>query len=105
MQHGHAHSRLRVLALALGAVTACTTAREITAPVEPVPQTPPVTSPTPSASSAFELLGGCRLNADYASEGLALVTDADGFTVGMIGGRTTRRVSWNLSRMIAGRRP
>ena len=72
MQHWHAQSRIPVLALALGAVSACTTARESTAPVEQIPHTPPVTTPTPSASSAFELLGGYRLNADYASEGLAL---------------------------------
>ena len=93
MQHCFAHSRIPVLALAL---SACAPAREITAPVEQIPQTPPVTIPTPSASSAFELLGGYRLNADYASEGLALVTDADGFTVGVIGGGHAHSYSLNV---------
>lgn len=39
-----------------------------------------------SVASSFELVGGWRLQVEFASEGLALVSDADGFVVEAIGG-------------------
>ncbi len=46
----------------------------------------PLGNGAPSVSATFELLGGYRLATDYPSEGLALVTDTDGFAVEAIAG-------------------
>jgi hypothetical protein len=56
-------------------------------PVEAAPEpTPPLGAGAPSVNAMFELLGGYRLDTDYASEGLALVTDADGYVIEAVAG-------------------
>ena len=53
----------------------------------PVIATPaPATNGKPTVAASFELVGGWRLQSEFASEGLALVTDADGFVVEAIAG-------------------
>ncbi|MBK8247126.1 MAG: hypothetical protein IPK85_07010 [Gemmatimonadetes bacterium] len=41
---------------------------------------------TPTVAAMFELIGGYRLGVDYASEGLAIVPDAQGFAQALVGG-------------------
>lgn len=65
----------------LAVVTACADpVASVTTPTEP-----PATTGAPTVAS-FELVGGYRLEVSYASEGLALVTDTDGFVVEAIAG-------------------
>ncbi|MCC6242968.1 MAG: hypothetical protein IT353_09010 [Gemmatimonadaceae bacterium] len=71
-----------VLALS-GAGWSCTNADD---PVTPSSGPPSALPPTASVATTFELVGGVRLATEYASEGLALVTDADGMVVEVIGG-------------------
>ena len=54
------------------------------APVAPTP--PEFDAPTTPLTSAFTLLGGFRLASPYASEGLALLTDAQGQVTAIIAG-------------------
>ena len=55
---------------------------------ENAPTTPNATSPptVPTVAAAFELLGGYRLQVDFASEGLGLVQDASGLVVEAVAG-------------------
>lgn len=46
--------------------------------------------------SSFELVGGWRLQVEFASGGLALVRDADGFVVEAIGGAQISTAKVNL---------
>ena len=66
-----------------------------TTPLTPV-TTPPLGAGAPSVSATFELLGGYRLASDYASEGLALVTDAEGFVVEAVAGAHAQTGSVHL---------
>lgn len=52
----------------------------------PVAPPPPVPSETPTIASAFTVLGGYRLASPYASEGLALLTDAGGDVTAVVAG-------------------
>ncbi|MCU0647641.1 MAG: hypothetical protein MUF00_06580 [Gemmatimonadaceae bacterium] len=98
--------RLRPLAT-LVALAACSTETPVRTPVEPTP-TPPAPAPPagPTYNGAqsvanFELLGGYRLDAAYASEGLALVRDADGFAVEIVAGAHAQTNSVHLYDMRA----
>jgi hypothetical protein len=54
---------------------------------DPVAPTPPsAAAPAAPLASAFTLLGGVRLASPYASEGLALLTDAEGQVTAIIAG-------------------
>lgn len=77
------HSRFLMCASATVALIACESAGETIA----TPSAPPATTPTVANVAAnFELLGGYRLQSDFASEGLALVRDAEGYVVEAITG-------------------
>ena len=71
--------------------------------------TAPVTAPPPadpaaiaaylgpqSVASSFQLLGGYRLQVDFASEGLGLIRDADGYVVEAVGGANAQTNTLNL---------
>ncbi len=59
----------------------------VVAGIGTLPGWPPGTAHAQVASVAtFELLGGWRLRSDFASEGLALVTDSQGFVVEAVAG-------------------
>lgn len=75
-------TRVGVLLLC-AVVSACATASD---PLTPDDNPPPVSPPVASVAAHFELIGGVRLAADYASDGLALVADAEGMVVEVIGG-------------------
>jgi hypothetical protein len=57
---------------------------------------PASTAVRASVSAQFQLLGGYRLSQSYASDGLALVTDADGFVVEAIAGGHAHESRLNL---------
>jgi len=71
------------MACAVVAISACERAPQTTAPPL-LPASPPPTIATVAAN--FELIGGYRVQSDFASEGLALVKDADGYVVEAIAG-------------------
>lgn len=56
---------------------------------------PPYNAPQ-SVSGSFALVGGYRLQAEFASEGLALVRDAEGFVVEAIAGANAQTSTLNL---------
>jgi hypothetical protein len=69
----------------------CATAALLSCDRTPPITTPPLqpNSPPPTVASVaatFELVGGYRLQSDFAGEGLALVKDADGYVVEAIAG-------------------
>lgn len=67
-----------ILASAIVALGACDGAA---ATIE-TPSAPPAPPPTvANVAATFELLGGYRLQSDFAGEGLALVRDAEGYVV------------------------
>lgn len=68
--------------LVCGMATSCGRDNEIVTPGSPPPAPPAVAS----VAAHFELIGGVRLASDYASDGLALVTDTDGMVVEIIAG-------------------
>jgi hypothetical protein len=64
------------------AATACCAFLALAAPaVRAAGDNPAAAAQAATALPTFELLGGWRLRSDYASEGLGLVRDADGFVV------------------------
>ncbi len=71
------------MACAILALGACESAPQTTAP----PIVPAVPTPIVATVAAnFELIGGYRLQSDFASDGLALVHDAEGYVIEAIAG-------------------
>ena len=68
----------------------------------PIAAVDPITPPTTpfaamqSVATSFELLGGYRLQSDFASEGLALIRDVDGFVVQAIAGANAQTSAVNV---------
>ena len=93
--------RLQTRSRCLAAVVACVSA--CAAPDHGITVTPGVDSTVladysgvQSVAATFQLLGGYRLDAQYASEGLALVRDANGFVVEAVGGAHVYTNSLNV---------
>ena len=99
------HGRLRVVMKGfVGAplsvlLLSCHAIDSTIAAVAPVVPVTPPTSPfraTQTVATSFELLGGYRLQSDFASEGLALIRDADGIVVQAIAGANVQTASVNV---------
>lgn len=67
---------------------------DITPPNEPPPATAYL-GPQ-SVAGSFQLLGGYRLQVDFASEGLGLIRDADGYVVEAVGGANAQTNALHL---------
>ena len=79
------------LSLIFGACDSSSTAPDATAD----PVTAAYLGPQ-SVAASFQLLGGYRLQVDFASEGLGLIRDADGYVVEAIGGANAQTNALNL---------
>lgn len=85
---------IAALALIFGACDSSSTAPDTT-PATSDPSTAAYLGPQ-SVAASFQLLGGYRLQNDFASEGLGLVRDADGYVVEAIGGANAQTNALNL---------
>ena len=80
----------------VAAVAASAAASAATGSTEPTAMSATLASGRQSVASNFELVGGWRLQTEFASEGLALVSDADGFVVEAIGGANSHDGKLNV---------
>ena len=81
-RHATRTSRCIAATFCAAVLSACDAAPS--APDDPTPPTgqPPASYLGPqSVTASFQLLGGYRLQVDFASEGLGLIRDADGYVV------------------------
>lgn len=77
------------------ALVACVSDDPTAAPLQS-PNAPPISYAGAQSVANFELVGGYRLDVMYASEGLALVRDAEGYAVEAIAGAHTHTASVHL---------
>jgi len=71
-------SMATLMTCAILALAACESAPQTTAPpIGPALPTPLIAT----VAANFELISGYRFQSDFAGEGLALVSDADGYVV------------------------
>ncbi len=82
-----------LLVLSIAVSLHCSHAVETVTAAKPMGPAAPTYSAKQSVASSFELLGGFRLQSDFASEGLALIRDADGFVVQAMAGANAQTSS------------
>lgn len=81
------------LVLSIAVSLHCSNAVETVTVVRPLSPSVPSYNAKQSVASSFALLGGYRLQSDFASEGLALIRDADGFVVQAMAGANAQTSS------------
>jgi hypothetical protein len=93
--------RPAIAALAAVVLSACATDRPSVVPVEPLAPAPPTPAAPPAYAGPqsvanFELLGGYRLDVQFASEGLGLLRDTTGVVTHVIAGAHAQTNSLHL---------